>query len=593
MAERKYSRVKPTCIYQKEEVISYPSHSKTATPPLAQVSNSLQDILKKVGEGQRIYCGNCHVTNATRYCKECATVYCEECLIYHNKLEVNISHNIIDIKNEATNVCRTKQEAIMNCTTHNKPLEMFCKTCQKLICKSCTTHCHQNHEYDTITNVLPKQRQEIEANLLSVKKKIKATNEVLNGLTKRKKEIIKQRDDTKRDIHLHAQQIIESIQHCENLLVQQVDASVQHKLRLLGEQVKEVETALVQLKSCEKYIEQSLEVGSQQQTLSEKQKMIQGMEVASKQINPEKPVEEADIRFTRNKAAIDDIKSIGEVHCSFSCPSKPRKVIKCLDKLQCIAVNSEGVMVVGGEGDNCITVMDSNGRIVRSFGLNGKYGECLGVAFITDGHIVVSDGHSHKLYKLTLQGEYIASVGGYGSSPMKFDSPCGIAVHPTTGQIYVADRNNNRIQVINNNFTYSHSIVSKGEEAPGRLQSPVAVALDSAGNVYVSIRTEISNTWGYKIYENINVFTSDGIFIRQHHYELNNIVSIAVETCNLVYVVHSKDARANTISVFDTRGQHIKSDIIDIKGSNNCSVAVDTLSNLYVVDNANNRIVIF
>ena len=383
----------------------------------------------------------------------------------------------------------------------------------------------------------------------------------------------------------------------ENLLVQQVDASVKHKLKLLGEQVKEAETALVQLKSCEEYIEQSLEVGSPQQTLSEKQRMIQGMEVASKQINPEKcqPVERADIRFTRNKDAIDVIENIGEVHCSFSCPSKPRKVIKGLDKPRCVAVNSEGVMVVGGEGDSCIMVMDNNGRIVRSFGLDGKYGECLDVAFTTDGHIVVSDGHSHKLYKLTLQGEYIASVGGYGSSLMKFDSPCGIAIHPTTGQIYVADRNNHRVQVINNNFTYSHSIGGKGKEAPGQLQSPVAVALDSAGNVYVSIRTERDDDWGHKTYDGdyIYVFTSDGIFIRQHQYKLNNITSITVETCNLVYVAHSNDARANTISVFNTRGQPIKSDIIDIKGSNNCSVAVDTLSNLYVVDKTNNKIVIF
>ena len=154
------------------------------------------------------------------------------------------------------------------------------------------------------------------------------------------------------------------------------------------------------------------------------------MRTTRNQINPEmlQPVVEANITFTRNKALVDSCKDIGKVKCLLSYPpSKPRKVITGLDTPCSIAVNSEGVMVVGGEGSNCITVINEDGSIVRSFGLdgklNGKYGECLGVVFTTDGHIVVSDGHSHKLYKLTLQGEYIASVGSKGSGPLEFDHP--------------------------------------------------------------------------------------------------------------------------------------------------------------------------
>ena len=153
--------------------------------------------------------------------------------------------------------------------------------------------------------------------------------------------------------HQYAQQIIESVQKCEQFLIQQVDASIKHKLKLLGEQKKEAETALVQLKSCIEYIEQGLKVGSPQQILLEKQRMMQGMEVVSDQVNPEafRPVEEADVTLARNQAVVNSCKDIGKMMCSFSYPSsKPSKVISELDKPRCVSVNRDGVMVVGGRG---------------------------------------------------------------------------------------------------------------------------------------------------------------------------------------------------------------------------------------------------
>ena len=619
--EAKYQISCPTC----RKMATLPPNGVPGFPSAFVINSFLeiQELLKKVnvGEGQQICCGNCQVTDATRYCKECATVYCEECLVLHNKLKVNISHHITDVKDIASNVYSMKQEVIMNCTDHNKPFEIFCETCQDLVCRDCIVRRHRDHDYDIVTDVFPKHRQEIKHTLEVVKQKITATNDVLKALMKREKEITDRGDDEMRKIHLYAQQIIESVQQCEQFLVQQVDASVQCKLRLLGEQVKEAETALVQLKSCEEYIEQSLEVGSPQQILLEKQRMIQGMEVASEQINPEvfQPVEEADITFTRNKALVDSCKDIGKVKCLFSYPpSKPRKVVKGLDWPQCVAVNSEGVMVVGGESDNCITVINKDGEIVRSFGLDGKkdgqYGVCDGIAFTADGHIVVSDYYDSMLYKLTLQGEYIASVGGEGSGPLEFDCPFGIAVHPTTGQIYIADSGNHRIQVINNDFTYSHSIGSEGT-APGQLQCPTDVALDSAGNIYVCDNDNTS----------INVFTLDGMFIRQFGSRGSSdeqttsegsrdedgeiipdegsddadqdgyiIKSVAVDRYNQVYVV---DHYNNCISIFTSDGQFIKS--IGSKGSDDgqfddpCGITVDAIGNLYIVDTDNNRLVIY
>ena len=599
---------------EEENQITCPACRKAATLanngvtdlPAAFVINSLLEIQKFLEksddtEDQQICCDNCQATSATRYCEDCDIRYCEDCLILHNKLKVNMSHHITDVKDvhvasAASSDCK-EQETIINCTSHNKPLKIFCETCQELICQSCTIRRHRNHDYDVIADVLPRQRQEIRSFLRLIRQKIATKTSAMIALTKRGQEIIKQGQNTKKEIHQYAQQIIESVQQCEKLLNKQVETVVQRKLKLLGEQVKEVETALKQLKSCEEYIEQNLEVGSPQQILLEKQRMIQGIGVAGEPINPEvfqpveeealQPVEEADIAFIRNKVVVESYRDVvGKVTCSFSYPpSKPRKVVMGLDKPHCVAVNGEGTMVVGAEGQNCITVIDKDGSIVRSFGL-GRYGACYGIAFAADGHVIATNVSDHTLYKLTLHGDFVTSVGGLGSEPLKFNWPGGLAIHPLTGQIYVTDNRNHRIQVINNNFTYSYSITNKGRTQGQWLLNPCDVALDEAGNVYVC---NTGNT-------SINIFTSSGKFIRRfsNSSSLGSVVSITIDRHNLVYVA---DTSNHCISMFTIDGQFIKS--MGSRGSDEGQfnypqgVTVDRLDNLLITDSSNKRLVIF
>ena len=400
----------PVDINEGEHQISCPTcrkiatllHNDAADLPSAFVINSLleiQELLKKanVDDSQQVHCGNCEAVNSTRYCKECATVYCDECLVLHNKLKVNISHHITDVKDIVSNVYNMKQTVTISCTNHNKPLEIFCETDKFLICHDCIVCHHRDQDYDIVTDAFPRHQQEIKCFLRLLKQKIEDTNDALTNLLNREIAVANQADSVIEEIHLYTQQIIKLVQKYENILLSQVNAFVKHKLKLLEEQVKEVETALAQLKSCEEYIEQSLEIGSPQQILLEKERLMQGMRVACEQINPEvhQPVEEANIAFVRSKAVIDTCEDIGKVACSFLNDSKPKKVITEVGKPLSIGINSEGVMVVGGKGNNCITVIDRNGRVVRSFGLdgkdNGKYGICLEVSFTLDGHIIVSD----------------------------------------------------------------------------------------------------------------------------------------------------------------------------------------------------------
>ena len=112
------------------------------------------------------------------------------------------------------------------------------------------------------------------------------------------------------------------------------------------------------------------------------------------------------------------------------------------------------------------------------------------MAVTNDGHVLVTD--HHRLQKVTFDGVCVKSVGGSecGSGQLQFYYPAGIAVHPTTGQIFVADENNHRVQVFNADLSYSHTIPTYGGTKfrhPGdQLKHPGDVAVDNEGCVYVA-----------------------------------------------------------------------------------------------------------
>ena len=708
----------PVDLEKGKHVISCPTCRKTvqvpdkgpADLPTAFVINSLVEIqeqLKKVSvESKQISCDNCSEGDATSYCKQCAIGFCESCLGYHNKLKPNAAHQIMDMKDVVTTASKllpVKEEAIMNCTNHNEPLKVFCETCQELICPSCTIRRHKDHNYDVVSDTFPKHRQDIEKVLEVVVEKMVALQDALTAITRREEDVTKQRDDRIKEIRLQVQGIMELVTQTGEQLEGEVTRVAKGKLQLLGEQKEEAELAVVQLKSCKEFVEKGLEVGSQQQILSEKKSMIEGMEVVSTQINPDvfQPVEEANITFTGNKKLVESCKNIGVVD-SFSfadyhnvkgnlvppqssmagrkvtatlslqtklgspykippslpltchlisdntsqatvCDIKETKVGKysvsftpsscgkhqlkiqvggigidgspfSLDVVPSpemrgkpvkivagpginsphgVAVDKKEQLIVAESGSHCVTVYDKEGKKVQSFGScgtkEGQFTHPHGVAVTNDGHILVTD--NHRLQKLTPEGRCVMSVGRSekGSGPLQFHIPMCISVHPTTGQIFVADQFNHHIQVINGDFTYSHSIGSYGT-APGQLNCPHDVALDGVGNVYVA---NFDNHC-------IDVFTSDGKYLRQFgsrgsgDSQLNCPSSITIDTHNMVYVAEWDNHR---ISVFTTDGVFIRH--IGHQGSGEGGfmyprgITVDMLGNLYVSDIVNGRVFCF
>jgi streptogramin lyase len=76
------------------------------------------------------------------------------------------------------------------------------------------------------------------------------------------------------------------------------------------------------------------------------------------------------------------------------------------------------------------------------------------VAWDSQGNSYFSDGYvNSRVAKASPRGEWLASWGALGNGPGQFDTPHGIAVSPKD-EIFVADRGNRRIQVLDTNGKY-------------------------------------------------------------------------------------------------------------------------------------------
>ena len=102
-----------------------------------------------------------------------------------------------------------------------------------------------------------------------------------------------------------------------------------------------------------------------------------------------------------------------------------------------VAVTNDGHVIVNEFSSKCVTVLDKEGKKVKSFGKgngNIKFSIPSGVVVTPDNFILVVD--NHKIQKISIDGEYITSVGKEGSGPVEFDHAYGIGISSTTGHIY-------------------------------------------------------------------------------------------------------------------------------------------------------------
>ena len=180
---------------------------------------------------------------------------------------------------------------------------------------------------------------------------------------------------------------------------------------------------------------------------------------------------------------------------------------------------------------------------------------------------------------------YISCVGSYGNGPLQFCYPAGIAINKTTGQVYVADCDNHRVQVLNTDLTFSHMFGNRGS-GQGQYKYPRGVAIDSQGLVYVT------DSHSHRIQQftpedkHLSSFSTEGSAPGQLTFPRD----ITVDDNDLLYIC--EDGPNHRVSVFTTTGEFVHCFGKDQVGIPYRS-AFDKCGYLYVSDYRNHDIKIF
>ena len=176
-------------------------------------------------------------------------------------------------------------------------------------------------------------------------------------------------------------------------------------------------------------------------------------------------------------------------------------------RVSAVATDSKGEVYVFHRGKKAdpIVVFDGKGRYLRSWGRD-QFGNPHGFRIDNDDHIWTVDNGHHTVKKWTRSGELLMTLGTKGisgESDKLFYRPTDIAF-ASNGDFYVSDGyGNSRVVKFSAQGKFLLTWGNKGP-LPGEFNTPHSIAVDGAGNVYVSDREN----------NRIQIFDANGKFLR-------------------------------------------------------------------------------
>ena len=81
---------------------------------------------------------------------------------------------------------------------------------------------------------------------------------------------------------------------------------------------------------------------------------------------------------------------------------------------------------------------------------------CRNRVLVSLGSVLNQSSHCIKVYQF--DGTFVCQIGNYGNVELQFNIPRGLATNESTGDIYVCDRDNNRIPKLTNSLKNGYEL---------------------------------------------------------------------------------------------------------------------------------------
>ena len=473
--------------------------------------------------------------------------------------------------------------SVLKCQTHEgSEIKFACSTCNVLVCTECTVIKHRGHEFEELTKHVTQQKQKISEGMellvqaeIKLRESIKEAKAEIDKIEEKRKEV-----DGK--IEEEYRQLEAALKTCKRELLAKSKEISTTKLTGLGIQIDELTSLKHQITSCNSAVTNINDNFSDTEVLTIITPLLAQLSRLSERFKKQtlEPAESDTLIVEMDSNKVQGaIAAFGKVletpnqtprdYTSLTTPTLTIAAGYSYD----IAVCNNGDIIVANYCGHSVQIFHAAGKLKKTFGTqgsgNGQFRYPLGVCEY-EGIVFVCEHSGSRIQKMTKEGQFLSTFGSRGSLNGQLSQPWGCAIDKLNGKVYIADTDNNRVQVFNPDGTFSRII-----GGDGRTHQPRAVALDPDGNVHVT-------SLGASV---MNVFSMDGHFIREYG---NGILSapsgVAIDKYGYCIV---GDWNNYAVYVFDPHGKHIHKISFS---SNICGTAVDNEGCVYVVENGNKKI---
>ena len=572
----------------------------------------IQDALEKVKEPQKVMCGKCKKAKqvATSYCRDCGEFICAMCTSIHSNWDDFARHEVVALEQleNKMNELDALKKVTFYCSLHKgKELEIYCETCEELICHNCTVtkHCRPEHKYSLMDDTFEQHKTEIVTALEPIEKQVGIVNKALEELDQKSAEVDDQRGTAKTEIVRLFRQIYDILEARKADLVGQVDQLANQKLKNLAAQKDEVETVQTQLTSCLSFVRESLRTGSQGEVMKMKKTVMKQIKEMTNSFKPDvlPPCERANIKFVASSEIIQICQKFGEIYVSHVCPEKCHATGKGLE-----------VAELGERATTVLHVVDQKGKAystpVETL-ICELMSENTGEKIDCSLKKTEASGQYEISYQATSRGRHQLHIGVEGEhiklpvivkmpvqklgTPIKtingVKSPWGMAVNQK-GEIMVAEKSVHCVSIFSPTGEKFQSFGSQGSK-PGQFNEPKGVTVDDDGNILVAD----------SINHRIQKFTSDSKHITSvgswgsNHLQFTRPISITISPITKrIAISDFSNCRVqilNTDLTFHSSIGSKGSGMRDGQFDGPHDTAFDSAGNMYVTDSNNHRIQVF
>ena len=536
-------------------------------------------------------------------------------------------------------------------------LRLFCDMCSVAICSECTLRDHRGHSFIYLKDAVENSKTISLKLLADAKAGMRAVEESMEMANKMAERIEIRAQAIATEIRTVTRRHMTSLEERERELLQRVEKIRQVKGKSLHVQLDELRMALLRLGSTAELLKTALESGSDVEILHTKDKAMIEFQQLRQIRSSLQPQEDDIIQFNPPEGTLlQAICSLGLISSSGFAPTSTavgdgikRALCNHLANFTVHVKDHQGdPRMVGGdpivaiveapngvsyradvedrqngtynmsyrpqvEGRHIITVlirgrhihgspfvvMARSGRDYATVGLPmlafGKEGESegdlcrpWGVACDKDGNIIIADRSNNRIQIFSSSGVFHHRFGSPGTRPGQFDRPAGVACD-LQGNIIVADKDNHRIQVFTFDGTFLFKFGEKGTKN-GQFNYPWDLAVNSQGQILVS------DTRNHRI----QLFNSDGSFVNKYGFEgtlWKHFDSPRGVCFNHEGHIVVTDFNNHRLLVINPDFQSAR--FLGSEGSGNGQflrpqgVAVDSEGHIIVADSRNNRVQIF